>query len=57
MSAELYNMPLALLSNEQIMQLVKDAIREERKVKKARRYKKSISPDKFFSLTLFKRTW
>ena len=57
MSSEIYNMPKALLSNEQIMQLVKVAIKEERRAKKARKYKKFISEDKFFSLTLLKRAW
>lgn len=50
MATKLYNMPLSLLTDEQIKKVVKDAIKQERKLKRLEKCKKLIPEEKFFKL-------
>lgn len=59
MSQPLYNLPSHLLSNEQIAELVQNAIKKEREDKRQNYNSKGIriTPEKFFRSKLFKRGW
>lgn len=57
MSVQLYNQPLQFLSNEEILEIVSDAIKEEKKKKQKSKTKGSVTINRFLKSKLFNKKW
>lgn len=58
MDFKLYNEPLQMLSNEELIRAVREAIQEEKKKKKERGAEKgSITINRFFKSKIFNKKW